>query len=238
MRIDRLSLEIEGKRLLNSISFQIPLPSIYLLLGPNGAGKTLLLRCLAGLHRPTSGQILPRASELAWVPLSQALPFHFTVEEVVMMGRFRQHQGFPQARDRRVASDAAERVGVISLYKRAYNSLSRGEQTKVDIARALASESPMVLLDEPFSNLDIDASLQMTALFQELLRSGKTLVLSHHDLYSARDLATHGLLIRGGEVLVQGAIAEIFQPLWIQKAYNVSPIFGSEGLLRFESLGP
>lgn len=235
MKIHDLSLTIDGKELLKDLHFEVPRESIFLILGANGAGKTLLLRCLAGLRPPSRGRIEREAHALAWVPLSQSLPFSFQAIDLIVMGRFAKHKGFPGKKDRIAAEEAAERLGLNSLLSRSYNSLSRGEQTKIDIARAIASEAPLVLLDEPFSNLDIDACLQMIAVFKDLKAQGRTLILSHHDLHSARDLATHGLLLKKGELLAAGAIQDIFQPSWIEKAYNVRPIFAENGALRFES---
>ncbi|MBC7532915.1 MAG: ABC transporter ATP-binding protein [Oligoflexus sp.] len=239
MKIDQLSLNINDKTLLHEICFEVPPASLFAILGPNGAGKTLLLRCLADLLSPSSGTILGRPEKLAWVPLSQALPFGFVVRDLVLMGRYSIHQGFAQAEDRRITDAAIHRIGIETLANRSYNSLSRGEQTKVDIARALASESKLILLDEPFSNLDIDAALQLTHLFHELRDDGKTLIFSHHDLHTLALLATHGLLLKQGRILQCGPLSEIFQASAIEEAYNVKAIFQQSGehqFVRFESL--
>lgn len=239
MKIEQLNLSIHAKRLLHEVSFEVPEASLFAILGPNGAGKTLLLRCLAGLLEPSSGQILGRREGLAWVPLSQALPFGFVVRDLVLMGRFAVHQGFPQQNDHRITAGAIERIGIEALAERSYNSLSRGEQSKVDIARALASEAELIMLDEPFSNLDIDAALQLTRLFHELRDDGKTLVFSHHDLHTVADLATHGMLLKQGRVLTQGPLPAIFQAAAIEEAYNVRAIFhqaDDRRFVRFESL--
>lgn len=241
MKIQDLSLSINAKDLLHSISFEVPDASLFAILGPNGAGKTLLLRCLAGLLNPSSGRIESRPENIAWVPLSQALPFGFVVRDLVLMGRFATHQGFAQIRDHSLVNEAIRRIGIETLADRSYNSLSRGEQTKVDIARALASESKMILLDEPFSNLDIDAALQLTQLFHELREDGKTLIFSHHDLHTVTELATHGLLLKKGAVLQCGPMPEIFKAASLEAAYNVRAVFHvDEGkqFVRFESLSP
>ena len=243
MRIKDLSLTIDGTSLLDTVSFEVPEGSIFTLLGPNGAGKTLLLRCLAGLLRPTSGEVTTtlKPTQIAWVPLSQLWPFEFRVHDLVVMGRYSHHQGYVQTRDREAATRALERLGIETLYDRSYNSLSRGEQTKVDIARAIASDAELILLDEPFSNLDIDASLQLIKLFKELCSEGKTLILSHHDLFSVNQLATHALLLRKGQVLQHGSLKEVFQEKAIEKTYNVRAVFYTDGVsqgefIRFESL--
>lgn len=236
MKVRNLSLEISGKPLLHELSFEIPEASIFLLLGPNGAGKTLLLRCLAKLCEPTRGSVESGNQAIAWVPLSQPLPFSYSVDELLLMGRYALHQGFPQAEDRRRTKDAATKLGISDLLHRSYNSLSRGEQTKTDIARALGSEAKVWLLDEPFSNLDIDASLQMIELFQSLRAEGYTIILSHHDLYSARSLASHGLLIKKGRLLKSGPMEDLFAPGPLREAYNVEAVFSPDSFVRFEKI--
>ncbi len=240
MKIDTISLRLDSKLLLDRVSFEVPEASLFAILGPNGAGKTLLLRCLAGLLKPTSGTITGAPSPLVWVPLSQALPFGFLVRELVLMGRYALHQGFAQTRDHEKTEAAIHAVGIEEYASRRYNSLSRGEQTKVDIARAIASEAKLILLDEPFSNLDIDAVLQMTKLFKSLQNTGKTLIFSHHDLFTVSGLASHGLLLKKGRVLIKGHLHEVFKAPAIEEAYNVHACFHEhEGhaFVRFQSPG-
>ncbi len=225
LKVQQLVLKAQSKTLLDQISFDLEQGGVHLILGPNGAGKTLLLRCMAGVLHPTSGRItLSDAAApmpLSWTPLSNSLPFAFSVQELVLMGRYAWHQGFPGKSDHLKANEALERVGMLEFADRVYNSLSRGEQTRVDIARAIASESQLMLFDEPFANLDIDASLQMSAIFRELAREGRTLVLSHHDLYSTRDLATHLVFLKKGKLVAAGPCSELLTPDMIRKTYDV-----------------
>ncbi len=223
IRAESLYVGIGGKTLLEGVDVSIPEGSIFAIMGANGAGKTLLLRCLAGLLKPERGAITSSFPEKAraWVPLSQVLPFDMVVEDLVVMGRYAQHLGFVQRRDRDIASIALARLGLEELKARRYNTLSRGEQTKVDIARALAAEPRLILLDEPYSNLDIDATLQLTRLLHELRSAGTTIVLSHHDLFTAQEIATHALFLRKGRLLAAGPLAEVFTPAGIAAAYNV-----------------
>jgi ABC-type cobalamin/Fe3+-siderophores transport system ATPase subunit len=239
MKVSHLSFKIGQKTLLHDMSFEIPKASLFAILGANGAGKTLLLRCLAGLSKASGGTIeYESEGQMSWVPLSQSLPFDFRVLDLVIMGRFPKHQGFPQKGDQDAALDAIRRCQIDELSDRNYNSLSRGEQTKVDIARAIASETKLILLDEPFSNLDIDAVLQMTALFKSLRAEGRTLIFSHHDLFTTRNLATDLLILKKGRVLDSGPLRKVFAASTIEKAYNVQAIFHEDGghqYLRFES---
>ncbi len=255
LQVKNLSLSASGRPLLDRLQLILPQGEISLILGPNGAGKTLLLRCLAGVLEAHSGEVFighpgeslsrkPRhdtAKLLTWMPLSSSLPFAFTVWDMLIMGRYPHHQGFPGADDKRFAQDALERLGLQKFAKRVYNSLSRGEQTRVDIARALATNTPIMLFDEPFANLDIDASLQMIRLFQDMRREGKTLILSHHDLYSARDLATHMVFLRKGQLIASGSSPEIFTPDIIRQTYEVEArvredALSGEWFVRFDHL--
>ncbi|HYX39885.1 MAG TPA: ABC transporter ATP-binding protein [Oligoflexus sp.] len=225
LKVAQLVLKVQDKTLLDRIDLDVQAGGIHLILGPNGAGKTLLLRCMAGVLQPTSGNIMLAQTNvplpLCWTPLSSALPFAFTVQELVLMGRYPWHQGFPGKSDREAADKALLRVGMQGFAQRVYNSLSRGEQTRVDLARAIAADSPVMLFDEPFANLDIDASLHLTLLFAELAREGRTLVLSHHDLYSARSLATHLVFLKQGKLVAAGPCPEFFTPDMIRRTYDV-----------------
>lgn len=225
LKVEQLLLHAQDKILLDSIELDLEAGGIHLILGPNGAGKTLLLRCMAGVLQPTEGRVIlgdPKGPmPLSWTPLSNSLPFAFTVRELVLMGRYPWHQGFPGKSDEAKAQDALSRVSMLDFADRVYNSLSRGEQTRVDIARAIASESRLMLFDEPFANLDIDASLHMTEVFRALADEGRTLVLSHHDLYSTRDLATHLVFLKKGKVIAAGPCAALLTPDMIRETYDV-----------------
>jgi iron complex transport system ATP-binding protein len=246
LKVEQLVLKAQDKTLLDHINLDLRTGGIHLILGPNGAGKTLLLRCMAGVLQPSAGRVVlgdPKPPmPLSWTPLSQTLPFSFTAEELVLMGRYPWHQGFPGKSDRNAALRALERVGMLHFSDRIYNSLSRGEQTRVDMARAIASDSRLMLFDEPFANLDIDASLQMTALFAELAREGRTLVLSHHDLYSARDLATDLVFLRRGKLVAAGPCPELFTPDMIRQTYDVEAQVHADSsgawFIRFQNPAP
>jgi|GEM_PF-1218891 ABC-type cobalamin/Fe3+-siderophores transport system ATPase subunit len=234
LTIQRLTLQHEQHTLLSDLQGTIPEGEITLILGPNGAGKTLLLRCLAGLLKPQQGGVftsqgklvhelsrIESARLLSWTPVSHNLPFDFSVLDLLLMGRYPLHQGYPQKADRFFIQKAMQRVGISAMQDRIYNSLSRGEQTKVDIARAIAADTPLLIFDEPFANLDIDASLQLMDIFRELQREGRTLVLSHHDLYSVRDLATSIILMKKGQLVASGPTARVFTADAIERTYDV-----------------
>lgn len=253
MKCENLSLQLSQRTLLHSLAFDLPEPGISLILGPNGAGKTLFLRCLTGLIPSAEGQVRfedgksvtalspeEMALRIAWTPLSAALPFSFKVSELMLMGRYRRHLGYPKKEDHEAVEKALDRLQLSSFRDRVYNSLSRGEQTKVDIARSIAADTPILVFDEPFANLDIDACLQVQKLFRTLKDEGKTLILSHHDLHSVLDLATHVVLLREGRLVGAGACAETFTAENIRKTYQVDASFvpntRETAFLRFRPL--
>ncbi len=229
-----ISLKIAGKTLLNNVSLAIPAAQITVLMGPNGAGKTLLLKVLAGMLSPHEGRLegadglpllLGDEKEWAlwrtWVPSSQTLPFDFKVIDLVQMGRLSLHQGFPGATDLKASLEALRKLGIEHLKDRSFNSLSRGEQTKVDIARAIAHTASLLILDEPFANLDIDSQLHLSKVLRSLVKEGRTVLLSHHDLYSIPRLADSVAFIKQGQLIAAGPKADVFIPSLIHQVFGV-----------------
>lgn len=202
------------------------------LLGTNGRGKSTLLRTLSGSLRPLAGSVevcgqllegihprqLARSLAIVCTDRTQA---SLTVEELVGMGR-QPHTGFfgsLSARDRRVVEQALERVGMTGLRNRRIDTLSDGERQKAMIARALAQETPLVLLDEPTSFLDAASRLETMRLLSELAGQGKGVLLSTHDVAEALAVASHAWLLtdRGLETgtvdqaVASGAMDRLFQ---------------------------
>ncbi|WP_259305313.1 ABC transporter ATP-binding protein [Streptomyces koyangensis] len=150
-------------------------------LGPNGRGKSTLLRLLAGLARPTEGTVTAHAP-VAYVPQSHASPFTYSVTDMVLMGRSRHLKAYatPGRRDRELAETALDRVGIAHMAHRSYAELSGGEQQMTLIARALAAECRLMVLDEPVSALDLRNQARVLTLLQELAADGLGIVLTTH----------------------------------------------------------
>ena len=181
------------------------------LIGPNGAGKSTLLKAIAGLIRKSSGSILWRnepvkrwSREFAYLPQSEEVNWDFpiTVRGMVEMGRY-PHLG-PWKRyskhDDDVVDTAIDLMQLQDLQTRQIRELSGGQQQRAFLARSLAQEAHVLLLDEPFTGLDRDHSAQLAELLRNITREGRLVIASHHDLNTAADIFDHTLLINQGVI--------------------------------------
>lgn len=205
------------------------------LLGPNGGGKTTLLRTLLGLIPPVDGEVRlagkplgrlsvrERARLMAYVPQVHAGTFAFTVEDLVLMGRSAHGSLFsrPTARDRNVAAAAIMRLGIPHLAERAYTEVSGGERQLALVARALAQEPRVVLLDEPTASLDFGNQGKVMREIRALATSGLGVIFSTHDPNHALRHADHALLIRDGSRLMHGPARDVIT------RDNLTALYGS-----------
>lgn len=178
-----------GELILENVSFQIPAGRSASIVGPNGGGKSTLLKVILGMLTPTAGEVLllgspPAASRLrvGYMPQYHLLDaaFPVTVLEVVMMGRMRgAAKLFYSKRDRAAAMLALEEMGMADFYKRGFAELSGGQRQRVLVARAIAGEPDLLLLDEPTANIDPGAGEQFYATLEELRRRMTVLTVSH-----------------------------------------------------------
>lgn len=211
---------------------------ILCLLGPNGCGKTTLFRTLLGLLPALGGTVLLNdrpitamtrariAQAIAYVPQAHAPPFPFEVLEVVLMGRTARLGAFsqPGRADRAAAQDALRKLGIHDLAHRDYSRLSGGQRQLVLIARALAQEAALIVMDEPTASLDFGNQAQVLAQVGLLARNatneGHGVILSTHDPDQALALDARVLLMHRGGVLARGAAAEVLT------AANLSTVYG------------
>ncbi len=207
------------------VSLQLAPGTLAGLIGPNGSGKSTVLQVAAGLL-PASGDvgwagrelraisILERGRAAAWVPQEARFEFGFSVHAVVAQARF------AHGDDERGVEAALEKFELAALAARPVNRLSGGERQRVLLARALATEAPLQLWDEPLAALDPRHGLQLMALARALVRGGKTVLLSLHDLRLA-----HGLdrvaVMSGGRLRACGAPAEVMTPALLQEVFGV-----------------
>lgn len=228
------------KTLIRAVSATLPAHAVTAVIGRNGAGKSTLLRAIAGLAPLAAGRILlgdgaappgavdlqsltarERARHTAWVPTHTQIPFDYKVLDLVVIGRFARHQGRPQRADLCAAEAALTTVGAAALATRSVSSLSSGELARVAIARGLAAETQVLILDEPTANLDVAAALSLMQTLRALAAAGRTVVLSVHDLTAAWRFADHALCLDDGTLLASAAPRAVLTPELLAAAFHV-----------------
>ena len=234
--LDGVTVELGGRTVVHDVSASVDRGEWVALIGPNGAGKTTLLRAIAGLLRHDGRVSLlgrdaaaldrrERARLLAVVPQTPETPPWLTVAEYVLMGRT-PHLG-PLARegaaDRDAAWHALERLELEELAERPLGTLSGGERQRAVVARALAQEASIVLLDEPTAALDIGHQQQALELLDALRdRQGLTLVAAMHDLTLAAQYADRVLLLSRGRIVADGTPGEVLTEDALSEHYGAT----------------
>jgi iron complex transport system ATP-binding protein len=226
----------EAKPVLEEVSFALEAAQIVAMIGPNGSGKTTLLKMLNATLFPNSGQVLiegqdtrhwPRqaiARTVAIVPQESPAIFPFFAEEIVLMGRFPylRSLAFEDKKDYWIVQDVMARTDSLSFAHRRFNELSAGERQRVLIARALAQEPKILLLDESTVFLDLKHQAQFLSLLRELSRKQHlTVVFVTHDLNLAAQNADQLLLLYNGKKYAIGTPADILTAQNIKEVYDV-----------------
>jgi len=207
----------------DDVSFSLARGEMLGILGPNGSGKSTLLRLLSGVLAPASGEVRAHGRPLggytrrqlgqaiAVVPQDTVIEFPFSVTEVVLMGRSPHLGGFAFEGDRdvEVAHQAMRRTGVFDLAHRSIHELSGGERQRVILARALAQEASIMLLDEPGAFLDIRHTVEIYDLLQDLQREGRSIMTVLHDLNLAALYCDRVALLKAGRLFRLGTPAEV-----------------------------
>ena len=228
-------VRLGGREVLAGVDLALRPGEMVSVVGPNGAGKTTWLRALAGILPLDGGEVrvggtplaaLSRrelARRLAFLPQETWTEFGITVADAVAMGRFA-HLGAlrsPGEADRRAVRDAMERADVAPLAARPLTQLSAGERRRVHLARAIAQEASILVLDEPTTALDVGHACQVMDLLAGLARGGAAVVLSLHDLVLAMRGPTRALLLDGGRVVAEGAPVEVLTSAAAQRAFGM-----------------
>ncbi len=242
MRLEARDLAIGYPRHLvgRDIALTLTPGEILCLLGPNGAGKTTLFRTLLGLQPPLGGAVLidgvplaelppvEIARRLAYVPQAHVTEFAFSVLDVVLMGRTARLKAFasPGAHDERIARDKLATLGIAELAAHDYTRISGGQRQLALIARALAQEAPILVLDEPTASLDFGNQALVLARIRDLASHGFGIVLSTHDPDHALMVATRVAVIADGGLRAIGPPAEVVT------AETLSAIYRTEVLVE------
>ena len=236
LKIENLSFSYGERSVLKNVSFEADFGEFWSILGANGVGKSTLFRCVLGLLTPSCGQRMldgkdlsfltaaELARKLAYIPQSHNPVFNYNVFDMVLMGTTAQTGKFssPGKMQNKLAEDALERLGISHLSHRGYANLSGGERQLVLIARAIAQQAKILIMDEPSASLDFGNRLRVMQTVQNLTKEGYCVIQSTHDpeqayLYSDKILAMHE-----GQVLACGTPREILDAELISKLYGVA----------------
>ena len=233
LNIQNLSAGYSANPVLKNVSLAIPRSAVTVIVGPNGSGKSTLLKALAGIL-PAEGSVRLDGQELlslpgrelakiaAYLPQNRSVP-EITVRNLVLHGRF-PYLSYPRRyrqEDLAAAEAAMKKMGIPELADRNLSTLSGGQRQKVYIAMALAQDTPVVLLDEPNTFLDISHQLQLMAQAKNLAEEGKAVVLVLHDLSMAMDCADSLAVLSRGTCLIQGSPQEVFLSGCLDSAFGV-----------------
>ncbi|WP_308917587.1 manganese/iron ABC transporter ATP-binding protein [Jannaschia sp. LMIT008] len=230
-----------GHTALHDASFAVPRGTITALVGVNGAGKSTLFKAIMGFVPVAAGAITLlgrpvrdalRANLVAYVPQAEEVDWDFPVlvRDVVMMGRYGR-MGFlriPSRADRDAVAGALDRVGMTDFADRQIGELSGGQRKRVFLARALAQDGQVILLDEPFTGVDVKTEDQIIALLRALRDEGRVMLVSTHNLGSVPEFCDRTILVKR-TVLAHGPTAEIFTRANLERAFG--------GVLRHFTLG-
>ena len=235
LKIDRLHFRFGEKEILRDVSVEFEPHQIHGIIGPNGAGKSTLLKNICRIWEPYSGTVLidhkdyksiPRkqlSTIVTLVPQNVVLNFPASVFDMVSMGRH-PHLGRFQTltkNDREIIEKALQMTRIYDLKDRQINELSGGECQLSVIARALATEASMILLDEPTSDLDIKHALNVMDLLMDLKQQDKTILVNIHDLNIARRYCDSISIINRGEIFFKGPTSAAFSKENIQEVFDV-----------------
>ncbi|NVK50655.1 MAG: metal ABC transporter ATP-binding protein [Cyclobacteriaceae bacterium] len=196
LEIHDLTVSYDQSPVLWNVDFSLPAGKLIGILGPNGAGKSTLIKSIMGLIQPSSGHVKIFDQELdkvrnkiSYVPQRESVDWNFpaSVLDVVLMGTYGKLGLFkrPGKKEKELALSCLEKVGMTAYVHRQISELSGGQQQRVFIARALAQEADLYLMDEPFAGVDMNTETAIFNLLQEMSQNGKTVIVVHHDIYSA-----------------------------------------------------
>lgn len=235
--IDNISFSHGESLIIEDLSCQFKPGRFYALVGPNGSGKTTFLDMVSGFRPPDRGKILLGQSLLGNLPKKQIakaislvsqnyrINFSFSVEDVVMMGRHPYIERFslPTDKDRKQVKEVMALTGISGFKDRPITELSGGEKQRCVFARALCQDTPVLLLDEAFSNMDINHSLQMLGLVkQAVVERGKIVVAVLHDLNLAAAWADEILFLKRGRIKAMGPAREVLSEEIVQEVFGVN----------------
>lgn len=231
----RIDVLADGSLIVDGVDCSVAPGTFSALIGPNGAGKSTLLRVLSAVEKPDAGSVSfaetdlfsmprrPRARLVSFVEQDSSTELSLLVRDVVALGRI-PHQGLfaeENQHDLAIVAAAIDSAGVLGLADRDFTTLSGGERQRVLLAKALAQQPSLLLLDEPSNHLDIAAQLEVLWLLRSLAADGVTVFAALHDLNLASAFCEHVVVLRAGRVVAAGATAAVLTPQLIREVYGV-----------------
>jgi len=213
-----------------NVDFKLPEGQVIGIMGPNGSGKSTLLKAIMGVVNPTTGYTKVYDQELekvrhkvSYVPQRQDIDWDFpaSVWDVVSMGRFHIRGLFKRltSEDNDIIQESLEKVNMLGFAKRQISQLSGGQQQRVFLARALAQQGELFLMDEPFTGVDIATEEMIVNLLKDMKSKGKTLVIVHHDLHTAQSYFDH-LVLMNTRLVACGKTSDVFTDQILTDTYG------------------
>lgn len=244
---ENLTCGYPSREVLRDMTMSVSTGEVVALLGPNGSGKSTLLKTLSGTLKILAGRVTltgewierlthqERGQRIGFVPQEELPTFPFLSRQIVVMGRLPHTPGFFDAPEDWVrVKEAMIRADCWELADRPVTELSGGERQRVLLARALATDAPLLLLDEPSAHLDVGHSLALVALLRELARDGHGVLMAVHDLNLAAMVADRAVLLGGGRVRADGPTEHVLRDAQLDEVYGVEfeRITAGSGQLR------
>lgn len=232
IEIENLSLHFGEKIILNQINTKINKGDIVALTGANGSGKSTLMRCIVNILNNYKGKIkleesnlkeipnIELAKKIAYVPQYETKISGIKVFDMVLSGRMPYINWKPSEKDYQIVSNVMNTLKISNLSLRDFRELSGGQQQMAYIARAIVQETSIILLDEPTNNLDIKHQIEIMEVLKKLSQEGKTIIITLHDINLALRYCHKYILLKSGEILIQGN-KEVINPQNLENLYGV-----------------
>lgn len=232
IELQQLDFAYNSSLILVDINQQFEEGKLISIVGPNGSGKSTLLKCMDRIHKPINGSInldnknisdfrmAELAHKIAYVPQSEGGTFPATVFDTILLGRKPHIQWSPKEKDLEITAHMIDKLNLKDIALKCINKLSGGQRQRVFIARALAQEPEVLLLDEPTANLDLKHQMEVLKLLKQLSGQGITVIIAIHDLNLALQYSDHFVLLKEGEIFATGG-KEIISNENIEKLYEI-----------------
>ncbi|MBA4603030.1 heme ABC transporter ATP-binding protein [Thermoactinomyces mirandus] len=247
LKATRLAKKLGQWWVLNDITLEVKAGEMLGIIGPNGSGKSTLLRLLSGEEKPDQGEVLflekplheyslqERAKQLAVLTQEQVSDLSFTAEEIVMMGRHPYHRSFfgPTPEDERIVCRVMDETETRDMKLHRFNELSGGERQRVSIARVMAQEPKLLMLDEPTTYLDIHYQLAVLDRLKAWQKeSFLTVIIVLHDLNLAAQYCDSLLVLKEGRQVRNGTIRQVIEPRLVEEVYGIRPVIVNHPILH------